>query len=129
MRAFVRRRRSSGAFTSVHREDPLAGVANLFDASIVFAVGVMVAAVQAFSLMQVLDPNSEFTIVKKNNRTGETEVIEKNSREIKVRKMSPDKKSGPGTRLGVAYQLPDGSVIYVPEEGTATSGGAKKAGD
>jgi len=39
MRAFTRKRRRGAAITSVHREDPLAGVANLFDASIVFAVG------------------------------------------------------------------------------------------
>ena len=115
MPAFVRRKRSTLLNNSIHREDPLSGVANLFDASIVFAVGVMVAAVQAFSVMQVLNPNSEFTIIKKNNQTGETEVIEKNKQEIKVKKLSQDKKSGPGTRLGVAYQLPDGSVVYVPE--------------
>jgi hypothetical protein len=116
MPAFVRRKRSGLLDNSIHHEDPLSGVANLFDASIVFAVGVMVAAVQAFSVMQVLNPDSEFTIIKKNKQTGETEVIEKNKQEIKVRKMSQDKKSGAGTRLGIAYQLPDGSVVYVPEE-------------
>ena len=117
MPTFVRRRRSSLAITSVHREDPLSGVANLFDASIVFAVGVMVALIQAFSLAQLLNPNSEFTIVKKDKQTGQVEVIEKNKREIKVKKMSSEQKSGPGVRLGVAYQLPDESVVYVPEEG------------
>lgn len=122
MPAFVRRRRSALLQNSIHREDPLSGVANLFDASIVFAVGVMIAAIQAFSLMQLLDPNSQFTITKRNNQTGETEVIEKNQREIKIKKMSPDKKTGPGTRLGVAYQLPDGSVVYVPEAATPEPG-------
>lgn len=117
MPAFVRRKRRLDALTSIHREDPLSGVANLFDASIVFAVGIMVAMIQAFSLMQMLSPDSEFTIVKKDTRTGEVEVIEKNKREVKVKKMSSDKKTGAGTRLGVAYQLPDGSVVYVPEEG------------
>lgn len=45
MPAFVRRRRSALLENSIHREDPLSGVANLFDASIVFAVGVMVALI------------------------------------------------------------------------------------
>ena len=117
MQAFVRRKRRLDSMNSIHREDPLSGVANLFDASIIFAVGIMVALVQAFSLAQMLDPDSEFTIVKKDQQTGQIEVIEKNKREIKVKKMSADKKSGAGTRLGVAYQLPDGSVVYVPEEG------------
>ena len=31
--------------------------------------------------------------------------------------MTAEQKSGQGTRLGVAYQLPDGSVVYVPEGG------------
>jgi hypothetical protein len=115
MPSFVRRKRRQSSLHSVHDEDPLGGVANLFDASIVFAIGIMVAAVQAFSIMQVLNPDSSFTITKKDNKTGETEVIEKTPTEIKVKKVSPEKKSGSGTRLGIAYQLPDGSVIYVPE--------------
>lgn len=115
-RAFVRKQRFLGQMTSIHREDPLAGVANLFDASIVFAVGLMVALIQAFSVAQLLDPNSEFTVVHKNTKTGEMEIIEKSQKQIKVKKMTPQKKSGPGTRLGVAYQLPDGSVVYVPED-------------
>lgn len=114
MKAFVRRKRVLSSMTSVHREDPLAGVANLFDASIVFAVGLMVALIQAFSLTQLLNPNSEFTIVTKN-ASGEMEIIEKTKREVKVKKVTREKKAGPGTRLGVAYQLPDGSVVYVPE--------------
>lgn len=115
MRAFARRRKRGFSVTSVHREDPLAGVANLFDASIVFAVGLMVALIQAFSLTQLMDPNSQFTIVKKNTQTGEMEIVEKDRKQVKVKKLTPEKKSGAGTRLGVAYQLPDGSVVYVPE--------------
>lgn len=115
MRAFKRRRRLLAEVTSVHTENPLSGVANLFDASIVFAVGLMVALVQAFSVTQLLDPNSEFSMTRTNKATGEIEIIEKRDRTIKVRKVTPDKKSGAGTRLGIAYQLPDGTVVYVPE--------------
>jgi hypothetical protein len=91
-------------------------VANLFDASIVFAVGLMVALIQAFSLAQFFNPTSEFTIVRKDAASGQTEIIEKAGRQIKVRKLTPEKKAGEGVRLGVAYQLKDGSVVYVPEE-------------
>lgn len=122
MPAFVRRKRGLGQLTSVHREDPLGGVANLFDASIVFAVGLMVALIQAFSLTQLLDPNSSFTIIRKD-ASGQMEIIEKDKKEVKVRKITPEQKSGPGRRLGVAYELPDGSVVYVPEE-TGTPAGA-----
>lgn len=112
-----------GQMTSVHDEDPLSGVANLFDASIVFAVGLMVALIQAFSLT-LLDPNSEFTIIRKDTATGQMEIIEKTQKQIKVKKMTPEKKAGPGTRLGVAYELPDGSVVYVPEDGSAAAEGS-----
>jgi hypothetical protein len=100
---------------SVHREDPLGGVANLFDASIVFAVGLMVALIQAFSLTTLLNPNSEFTIVTRN-AAGQLEIIERNQKQIKVRRMTPEQKAGEGKRLGVAYELPDGSVVYVPDQ-------------
>ena len=115
MRVFERKKRGLGQLTSVHREDPLGGVANLFDASIVFAVGLMVALIQAFSLTQLLNPNSQFTLIRKDAQTGQMEIIEKTKKQIKVSKVSNEKKGGPGTRLGVAYQLPDGSVVYVPE--------------
>ena len=117
MQPLSKRRRSDDLLSSVHREDPLSGVANLFDASIVFAVGLMVALIQAFSLGQLINPNSEFTIVTKDARTGQMEFIEKTKRQIKVRRVSGQEKAGEGTRLGVAYQLPDGSVVYVPEQG------------
>jgi hypothetical protein len=55
----------------------------------------------------------------KDARTGQVELIEKDHREIKVEKMTPEEKGGPGVRLGVAYQLPDGSVVYVPENADA----------
>lgn len=117
MKLFSRRKRGLSQLASVHREDPLSGVANLFDASIVFAVGLMVALIQALSLTQLLNPNSQLTIVRKDAATGQMEIVEKQARKIRVRKLTPQQRSGEGVRLGVAYQLPDGSVVYVPEEG------------
>lgn len=101
--------------TSVHREDPLSGVANFFDASIVFALGIMVALVQAFSLTQLLSPAADFTIVSRNPSTGPLEIIERQGKEIKVKRVIAETKAGQGERWGVAYQLPDGNIVYVPE--------------
>jgi hypothetical protein len=115
MKAFRRRRHDLWDRSSVHREDPLSGVANLFDASIVFAIGLMVALLQAFSLSQLLNPNSKFTVVTKD-AAGQLEIIERDGKEVKVRKVTPEQQSGQGKRLGVAYELPDGSVVYVPED-------------
>lgn len=115
MRAFQRRKRGFRDHSSIHREDPLSGVANLFDASIVFALGIMVALMQVFSLAKLLDPNSSFTIVTKN-AAGQMEIVERDQNQVKVRRITPEKQSGQGKRVGIAYQLPDGSVVYVPEQ-------------
>ena len=97
-----------------HTEDPLAGVANLFDASIVFIVAMMLALFSAWNMMDLLDPNSEVTIAKKS-ADGRVEVLTKKGAEITVSRVSDKPLSGSGKRLGTAYQLPDGKVVYVPE--------------
>ena len=95
-------------------EDPIAGVANLFDASIVFIVSMMIALFMAYNMLDLLDPNSEVTITKKT-ADGNVEVITKKGKEIKARRVTDRRLSGEGRRLGTAYQLKDGKVIYVPE--------------
>ncbi len=96
-------------------EDPIAGVANLFDASVVFIVSMMIALFMAYNMIDLLDPSSEVTIVKKNAR-GEMEIISKKGAEIKASKVTDTKLSGQGERLGTAYRLLDGKIVYVPAE-------------
>lgn len=95
-------------------EDPIAGVANLFDASIVFIVSMMVALFMAYNMLDLMDPKSEMTITKKT-ADGRVEIISKKGKEIKARKVTNNRLSGEGRRLGTAYQLKDGRMIYVPE--------------
>lgn len=95
-------------------EDPLSGVANLFDASIAFIAAMMIALFSAWNMLDLLDPASEVTIAKKG-ADGKVEVITKKGPEIKVSRVSDQPLSGAGKRLGTAYQLPDGKVVYVPE--------------
>jgi hypothetical protein len=47
-------------------EDPMAGVANLFDASLAFIVALLVVLFAASGLLDLLDPDSEFTLLKQN---------------------------------------------------------------
>jgi hypothetical protein len=96
-------------------EDPIAGVANLFDASIVFIVSMMIALFMAYNMMDLLDPNSEVTITKKT-ADGKIEMVTKKGKEIKVTKVSNKELEGSGELLGTAYQLEDGKVVYVPEK-------------
>lgn len=95
-------------------EDPISGVANLFDVSVVFIVSMMIALFMAYNMLDLMDPKSEVTITKKT-ADGRIELITKQGKEIKVRKVTDKRLSGEGERLGTAYQLKDGKVIYVPE--------------
>lgn len=95
-------------------EDPLAGIANLFDVSIVFIVGLMIALFSIYRMGDLVDAQSEVTLVK-TNAQGEREIIMKKGTEIKAYKVTDKTLSGDGERLGTAYRLPNGQIIYVPE--------------
>jgi hypothetical protein len=111
---YMNRHRYSRTSNDRTTEDPLAGVANLFDASIVFIVALILALFSAWNMLDLFDPDSEVTIAKKT-ADGKIEVLTKKGAEIKVSRVTDQPLSGQGTRLGTAYQLPDGKVVYVPE--------------
>lgn len=94
-------------------EDPVSGVANLFDISVVLIVAMIMALMSALNVLDLFDPATEMTMTKKN-KDGEMEIITKKGKEIKVKKLTPEEASGQGERLGTAYKLDDGQVIYVP---------------
>jgi len=93
-------------------EDPLSGVANLFDAAMVFAVALLVALVISASVPELLNPTADITVVK-NPGQENMQVIIKKGQEIKVMNMT-EQVAG----LGTAYRLTTGEVIYVPENAT-----------
>ena len=99
----------------VHRQDPMSGVANLFDVAMVFAVGLMVAIVSAYHLHEIFSAD-DLTMIKNPNQPGKMEIITKKGKEIKVQKLTKEMVQGQGMRLGIAYKLRDGRVVYVPEE-------------
>ncbi len=94
-------------------DDPLSGMANLFDLAMVFAVALMVALVVRFEMVDMLT-QEDVTIVK-NPGTEEMEIIVKKGEEIEKYKASDAAGEGRGKRVGVAYQLEDGRIIYIPE--------------
>ncbi|NPA15159.1 MAG: DUF2149 domain-containing protein [Deferribacteres bacterium] len=108
MRFMKKRRRSFSA------EDPLLGVANLFDLALVMVIGFMLSLLSAFHLTDALNPKTEFTIVKKQGKR--VEIVVKKGREIKVYKPAGGTAEGlEGVKIGTAYRLKDGRIIYVPE--------------
>jgi hypothetical protein len=95
-------------------EDPLSGVANLFDASVVFIVSMMIALFMAYDMMDLLDPKAEVSIVRKSS-DGHIEIVTRSGKQVRVQRVTDKKLQGEGERLGTAYRLKDGSTVYVPD--------------
>lgn len=97
-------------------DDPLSVVVNLFDVAMVFAVSLMVAMVMHMNMSDFFGKEN-FTIVKNPGKEN-MEIITKEGNKIK--KYSPSEQNGDsktkGKRIGTAYQLENGEIIYVPED-------------
>lgn len=90
-------------------------VSNLFDVAMVFAVALMVALVSRYNMTEMFS-QEDFTMVK-NPGKDNMEIITKDGE--KINRYTPsddqDKSGDKGKRVGVAYQLENGDIIYVPE--------------
>ena len=95
--------------------DPLSGMSNLFDVSMVFIVALFFALFMAYSTLDLFNPDSELVITK-TLPNGEIQIITKKGKEVKIEKVTETTESGRGVKLGTAYKLEDGRVIYIPEE-------------
>ena len=76
--------------------DPISVVSNLFDVAMVFAVALMVALVSRYNMTEVFS-QEDFTMVKNPGK----ENMEKEGKR--------------GKKVGIAYELDNGEIIYVPE--------------
>lgn len=112
MRYFKKRRNNPSC--DLGKNDPMTGVANLFDIGLVFIVGLIVALFATYHLRDLFNERSEITIVKKAEN-GQMEIITKKGKKIKALKVTKEKARGKGERLGIAYRLEDGTMVYVPE--------------
>ncbi|MCB1195531.1 DUF2149 domain-containing protein [bacterium] len=93
--------------------DPLAGMANLFDLGMVFAVALMVALVTHLNLTELFT-HDEMTMVK-NPGKDDMEIIMKRGEKITKYKAAEGTGRGRGKKVGTAYQLENGEIIYIPE--------------
>lgn len=95
--------------------DPMSVVSNLFDVAMVFAVALMVALVSRYNMTEMFS-QEDFTMVK-NPGKDNMEIITKEGE--KINRYTPseeqDENATKGKRVGVAYELPSGDIIYVPE--------------
>ena len=94
-------------------DDPLQGVANLFDLGIVFGLGFMLALISYLGMPQLLQ-KSNVTVIK-NPGTEEMEILHKKEGKLEHFRATPNSSGGEGIKLGTAYRLKSGEVVYVPE--------------
>lgn len=108
----MRRRRILNA-TEDH--DPVAMLSNLFDVAMVFAVALMVALVTKFNMTEIFS-QEDYTMVKNPGKEN-MEIITKEGQTITKYKPSQSQEmSGrKGKKVGIAYEMENGEVIYVPE--------------
>jgi hypothetical protein len=99
-------------------EDPLSGVANLFDAAMVFAVALLLALVISYNIPELLTPDASVTVVK-NPGDPNMQIIIKDKDQIQILNMTEKISGGQGVKMGTAYKLENGMVVYVPENATA----------
>lgn len=96
--------------------DPMSVVSNLFDVAMVFAVALMVALVSRYNMTEMFS-QEDFTMVKNPGKEN-MEIITKEGEKINRYTPSEDQDSSNGKRgkkVGIAYELENGEIIYVPE--------------
>jgi len=98
----------------IEDEDPLGFVSNLFDVALIIALAFLVMLLMAYNLSELLNPKESVTIVK----TGEEnmQIIVKEGEIVKVMNVTSELYGGQGEKIGTAYRLKDGTIIYVPEK-------------
>ena len=96
-------------------DDPMSGMANLFDLAMVFALALMVALVTRFNIPEMIS-DEDFTIVKNPGKSN-MEIIKKKGKSIEKYKGTKGKLSnGKGKKIGTSYELENGDIIYIPED-------------
>lgn len=96
--------------------DPMSSVVNLFDVAMVFAVALMVALVTHYNMTEMFS-TEDFTMVKNPGKEN-MEIISKKGQ--KIERYTPSQNQDPnngakGRKVGIAYELENGEIIYVPE--------------
>ena len=92
-------------------EDPAAGLLNLFDVWIAFAAALLLAMIGYH--------NQEMKNAGDPAVQRQLEALERQGIKIERYRPTQEKLSGQGERLGVAYRLASGEVVYIPEGGAA----------
>ncbi|MBW4656650.1 MAG: DUF2149 domain-containing protein [Kaiparowitsia implicata GSE-PSE-MK54-09C] len=92
-------------------DDPLLSVVNLIDVFLVVIAMLMIVIVR-----NTLNPfAAENAVVVENQGKPDMRITVKQGQELTRYESNSEIGQGQGVRAGVAYKLPDGRMIYVPE--------------
>lgn len=87
-------------------DDPTAGLINLFDVWMVFAVALLLS-MTSLAVRSTPTGASEAAAV--------LETLPKPGAKVESVRLTRDQLSGEGQRLGTAYRLKSGEIVYIPE--------------
>lgn len=91
--------------------NPIISVINLVDVFLVLIAALLISIAQ-----NPMNPFTDETVtVIKNAGQPNMELVIKDGEKVETFKSSGEIGSGDGVRAGIAYKMPDGSIVYVPE--------------
>jgi len=94
-------------------DDPLSGVANLFDVAMVFALGLMVMLLLYLSIPEVLT-QADMTIVKNPGQQNMEVIVKQGERIEKLDMMNETVQTEIVGEMGRIYKTEGGGMVYVP---------------
>jgi hypothetical protein len=93
-------------------DDPILSVVNIVDVFLVVIAVLLIAVIE-----NPVNPFvTENAVVITNPGTNQMEIAIRRGKEMKRYRSAGEIGSGEGQRMGTAYRLKDGTMIYVPED-------------
>lgn len=99
----------------IEDENPLDFISNLFDVALILALAFLIMLFTAYNLTELLKSEENVTILK-NPGEKNMQIIVKEGKVIKIMNITSEIQGGQGEKIGTAYRLKDGTIIYVPEK-------------
>lgn len=103
-----------GSPLAAEPEDPMAAAANLIDLALVFIVGMVAITALMMRMPDLFNPDAKVAIIR-NYDSQQMEIIIKDGRRVRALRATDEQAGGRAQKLGTAYRLSDGQVVYVPE--------------
>lgn len=95
-------------------DDPMLSAVNLVDVFLVLVVALLTAV----AVQTQTSANESVTIIRNPGQPDMEVVVREQGKEVRF-KGAGSAAQGQGVRAGVAYQLEDGNIVYIPETGAA----------